>query len=160
MRKKFFRTLLSALLVCSLLVMPAFAESAIVTTNGVNMREGPGSGSRVLDCLPEGAVVTVTDSSGSWYAVEYQGVSGYIYSDYASATASGGTRDLNNINKSAFTTRFLQYHHAAGDCYWGLLTRRVDEVEMFFYGDYECDGELNKYGMYFRCANNSGFGIG
>ena len=101
MRKKLFRTLLSALLVCSLLVMPAFAESAIVTTNGVNMREGPGSGSRVLDCLPEGAVVTVTDSSGSWYAVEYQGVSGYIYSDYLTVGQSVSTQSVNGFSMAA-----------------------------------------------------------
>ena len=54
----------------------------------------------------------------------------------------------------------LQYHHAADSCYYGLLWRRVDEVETYFYGDYTVDGDRNKYGMYFRCANNSSFGIG
>ena len=37
--------------------------------------------------------------------------------------------------------RFLQYHHAAGSCYWGLLYRRIDEMEIFFYGDYARDGQ-------------------
>ena len=85
---------------------------------------------------------------------------GYIYSDYASAKASGGTRDFNSINKNNFIRNLLQYHHASGACYWGLLYRRIDEAEIFFYGDYECDGENNKYGFYFRCSNNSGFGCG
>ena len=114
--------------------------------------------------MDEGTAFTFVDAtlySSHWYKIKLSdGTTGYIYSDYATATAAGGSRDLNNINKSAFTTRFLQFHHAAGECYWGLLTRRVDEVEMFFYGDYECDGEFNKYGIYFRCANNSSFGIG
>ena len=82
MRKKFVRTLLSALLVCALLVMPAFAESATVTTDDVNMREGPGTEYRVLECLPLGAVVNVTDPSGSWYGVEYQGLSGYVAAQF------------------------------------------------------------------------------
>ena len=41
-----------------------------------------------------------------------------------------------------------------------LIGTLFDEVEMFFYGDYEGDGENNKYGMYFRCANDPSFGIG
>ena len=57
-------------------------------------------------------------------------------------------------------TRILQYHHAAGSCYIGLLWRRVDEVEIFFYGDYGRDGDENKYNSYFRCSSNSSFGIG
>lgn len=135
-----------------------------VNTDYVNLRSGAGTGYSVVTTMDEGTTFTFVDATlynSNWYKIKLSnGTTGYIYSDYASATASGGTRDLNNINKSAFTTRMLQYHHAAGECYWGLLTRRVDEVEMFFYGDYECDGEFNKYGMYFRCANNSSFGIG
>ena len=48
MRKRIVRTLLSALLVCSLLIMPAFAESATVTADDVNMRAGPGTATIVF----------------------------------------------------------------------------------------------------------------
>ncbi len=80
-------------------------------------------------------------------------------SDLQSALLSGGY-DLANVNAYTFTQTFLKYHHASGDCYYGLLWRRVDEVEMFLYGDYAADGEKNRYGMYYRCYKNYSFGIG
>ena len=95
----------------------------------------------------------------AWYKIKLSdNTVGYINSAYASSSST--TRDLANVNKDQLIARFLQYHHAAGSCYWGLLYRRVDEMEIFFYGDYARDGETNKYGMYFRCSNNSSFGIG
>ena len=83
MGKKFFRTLLSALLFGCLMHAPAWAETAVVTGNDVNMREGPGTNFRILGSLPEGEVVTVTDrSNGNWYAVEYNGVTGFMSGNY------------------------------------------------------------------------------
>lgn len=113
MRKKFSRTVLAAVLCLTLLVSPtAFAEGARVTGNDVNVRSGPGTGYRVLDCLPKGAEVTVTDrSNGDWYAVSYDGVSGYISSRYlhiqedAQATVSGEV-DENDGYINAMYVRF------------------------------------------------------
>ena len=105
---------------------------------------------------------TFTDATlynGNWYKIKLtDGTAGYIHSDYASVV--GAEKDLTNTDKNAFTQRMLQFHHAAGSCYYGLLWRRVDEVEMYFYGDYELDGSDNKHHIYFRCANNGSFGVG
>lgn len=94
MQKKCFRILVAALLISALLVVPAFAEGAVVTGSGVNLRSGPGLNYQVVDCLPKGASVTVTDrSNGEWYAVSYNGTSGFMSSHYLSiseGTASGG----------------------------------------------------------------------
>jgi len=84
MRKKFLRTLIAGLLVCSLLSGPvAFAEDATVTGADVNLRSGPGTNYRVVACLSEGTTVNVTDRSNpDWYAVTYNGTSGYMSSRY------------------------------------------------------------------------------
>ena len=96
--------------------------------------------------------------SSHWYKIKLaNGVVGYIYSDFA--TASGGTRDLKNTNIASFVKQFFQYHHASGSCYWGLLYRRIDEGEIFFYGDYVRDGQNNKKHFNFTCRVNSGFSI-
>ena len=135
-----------------------------VNASSVNLRSGAGTNYSVLTNMAQNTAFTFVDGklyNSSWYKIKLtNGTVGYIYSEYASAKATGGTRDLNNVNKSVLIPRFLQYHHAAGSCYWGLLYRRIDEMEIFFYGDYARDGQNNKYGMYFRCANNSSFGIG
>lgn len=140
----------------------AAGASGYVNATDVNLRSGAGTGYSILTTMSYNTKFTFVDGklyNSDWYKIKLtDGTTGYIYKDYASA--SGGTRDLANINKSSFTNSLLQYHHAAGSCYIGLLWRRVDEVEIFFYGDYARDGDENKHNIYFRCANNSSFGIG
>ncbi len=85
MRKKLFRTLTFAALFCILLTVSVFAEEAVVTGSDVNFRSGPSVDYAILECLPKGTVVTVTDRSDSeWYGVTYNGRSGYISSAYLS----------------------------------------------------------------------------
>ena len=68
-----------------------------------------------------------------------------------------GVRDFNYIGKQYFINKFCQYHHAGGSCVYGLLYRRVDETEMFFYGDYEANYGNYKYPISFECAYDSSF---
>ena len=87
MGKKFFRTLLFAFLFGILMHVPAWAETAVVTGDEVNMREGPGTEYRVVDCLPSGTHVTVTDrSSAPWYCVEYDGSVGFMSASFLDVT--------------------------------------------------------------------------
>lgn len=136
--------------------------SGYVNASDVNLRSGAGSSYAIVTNMGYNTGFTFVDATlhnGSWYRIRLaNGTTGYVYHTYV--TPFGSACDLADTNKSAFTQRMLQYHHAAGSCYYGLLWRRVDEVETYFYGDYTVDGERNKYGMYFRCAKNSGFGIG
>ena len=53
----------------------------------------------------------------------------------------------------------LARHHASGTCYWGLLYRRIDEVELFMFGDYSVDGSSNKYNMQYSCSGNPSFAV-
>ena len=100
MRKKIIRTLLAAALMSASFSLTAYAESAVVTGSEVNLRSGPGTNYRVIDCLTRGSSVTVTDRSGdTWYAVDYNGQSGFIAAgyldisedDYGSVTVSSST---------------------------------------------------------------------
>ena len=83
MRKSILRLLLLCAAITMILTVSAFAESATVTGNGVNVRSGPGSTYPVVDCLGMDTVVTVTDrSNGSWYAVSYDGGEGYMSASF------------------------------------------------------------------------------
>ena len=83
MNRRFFRTLGAALLMASCMSVPAWAETAQVTGSDVNMREGPGTNYRILDCLPWGTTVTVTDrSDDTWYAVEVDGETGFMSAQF------------------------------------------------------------------------------
>ena len=137
--------------------------SGFVNDDYVNLRSGAGTGYSVVSTLSENTKFTFVDGklyNSSWYKIKLSnGTTGYIYSQYASASGGSGSRDLNNVSKSRYVSNFFQWHHAAGDCWWGLLYRRIDEGEMFFYGDYENDGWLNKYGFSYSCSRSSGFSI-
>ena len=136
--------------------------SGYINASDIDLRSGAGTSYAIISAMAYNTSFTFVDATlhnGSWYHIRLaNGTTGYVYHTYATPLGSSG--DLANTNRSAFTQRMLQYHHAADSCYYGLLWRRVDEVETYFYGDYTVDGDRNKYGMYFRCANNSSFGIG
>ena len=71
---------------------------------------------------------------------------GWSYgSDLSRILINSTNKNLNNVNRSALITEMLSYHHAGGVCYYGLLYRRADELEMFLYNDYAPDGRSNKY---------------
>ena len=83
MRKNCFRTLAAAMVIGSMMSVPAWAESAVVTGSEVNLRAGPGTNYRIVDCLDRGTTVNVTDrSNGSWYAIEFDGETGYMSAAY------------------------------------------------------------------------------
>lgn len=148
--------LISAILDCS----DGSGSKRTYYINGdyVRIRSGPGTGYGIIDELNYGTTLTVLSTSNSeWYQVQLSnGTKGYVYSEYISSRTTGGNLDLNYINKQNFINKLCQYHHAGG-CIYGLLYRRVDETEMFFYGDYEANYGYYKYPINFVCANNPSF---
>ena len=95
MRKRVLKTLIFAALFCILLTVSVFAEEAEVTGSYVNFRSGPSTEYAIYDCLPKGTVVTVTDRSNSeWYAVTYDGRSGFISSAYLSVYGDAAPADV------------------------------------------------------------------
>lgn len=119
---------------------------------GLNLRKSYTTASDVIRVLKDGEKVTLvstTKYNGVWYKVKTTtGETGYCSGTYLNLTSTGATvRDLTYVNKNALITEMLAYHHAGGVCYYGLLYRRADELEMYFYGDYAPDGRSNKYGF-------------
>lgn len=135
--------------------------SGYVNATDVNLRSGAGTSHSVVTTMSYNTKFTFVDGkiyNSNWYKIKLSnGTTGYIYASYASLT--GGSRDLNNVNKQSFLNNFLAYHHAAGSCYWGLLYRRIDEAEIFFYGDYVRDGSYNKKNFSYTCSSNRAISI-
>lgn len=118
--------------------------------DGLNLRESYTTNSKILDVLGPNETVTLVDSNvynSIWYKVKTSnGKVGYCSGTYLIfATNSSAVRDLNCVNKNALIKEMLAYHHAGGICYYGLLYRRADELEMFLYGNYTSDGYKNNY---------------
>ena len=62
-----------------------------VTADTLNIRSGPDSGSSAVGSVQSGAYVTVTGIEKGWYAVSYNGVSGYVSGDYVVLCAAADT---------------------------------------------------------------------
>ena len=62
--------------------------AATVTASALNLRSEPSTSSAIIACVPRGTVVLVTGESGDWYAVNYQGHSGYMSKQYLSYSVS------------------------------------------------------------------------
>lgn len=68
---------------------PLYAEQAktgIVTASSLNLRESQSTSSKVLDQIEKGTKVTVIDTSGNWYKVQYNNKTGWLFKDYVSVT--------------------------------------------------------------------------
>lgn len=120
------------------------------TGSGLNLRSQPTTSSDVIQVLSYGEKVTILSSqkyNNVWYKVKTSsGKTGYCSSTYLNVNTTGKVvRDLTYVNKNALIKEMLAYHHACGVCYYGLLYRRADELEMFLYNDYVADGRDNNH---------------
>ena len=92
MRKTILRTLLLTILLFTLLSATAYAETATLIGDDVNLRSGPGMNYEVLGCFEKGTEVIVHDrSNDSWYSVTVDGVRGFMSSAYLSLTGGETT---------------------------------------------------------------------
>ncbi len=130
-----------------------------INGSGVRLRKGPGTNTSIVKEMAYDTSVTITEKTNSqWWKVKLtDGSVGYVSTDFISSRTVSGNLDLKYVNKQTLIDKICQYHHAGGECIYGLLYRRIDEMEMFFYGDYDpCYGDY-KYNISFTCHNNKSF---
>lgn len=84
----------------------------IVTGDGVRMRSGAGTSYSTIGYYNKGIQVKVTGKTGSWYAVSYNGLSGYMSADYVklstgNAVARQDRRHRKAVSRNALCLRRL-----------------------------------------------------
>ena len=127
-------------------------NAAYVTADdGLYLRTGGGinySSIKLMDYREKVTVIDATKVNGTWVKVKTEdGKVGYCSSNFLRMGGlDSGIRNLDYVDLDDLVDEILAYHHAGGQCYWGLLYRRIDEMELFFYGDYVQDGSKNKHG--------------
>ena len=139
------------------------SDSSDIARAILNCSDGSGGTSTTyyVKEMSYGTVLTIVQkTNSSWWKVKLNdGTVGYVNTDYISSRSTSGNLDLKYVNKQNLINNICQYHHAGGQCVYGLLYRRIDEMEMFFYGDYKASYGETKYGIHFTCSKNSSFGI-
>lgn len=82
--KKIVAIFLLMIIIFSIISNAVMAETGVITSTTVRLREEPNTTSDTLMLIGEDAEVEVLGEENGWYRVEYDGVTGYISSDYVS----------------------------------------------------------------------------
>lgn len=112
MRKLWNKLIISLTVVCTVIAIPTLAKAAgqsgTVTGNQVNLRIGPAVWYDRVTYLYKGDVLTVTGSTNGWYAVSYNGASGYVSADYVSITDTIEEDRTSNSSGASATSGVLK----------------------------------------------------
>lgn len=117
-----------------------FAQKMFVnSSNGVNLREGPGTGYKTISNIPNGSEVDIVDSDEDWVKVEYRGKTGFVSRQYlsedkprtgnrSSSSSGNSSRSSNNKSNSSTAGRSTTSASAANDRSWGIGLRLGDPL--------------------------------
>lgn len=101
------------------------SSAGYITGNDVRFRSGPSMSSNIIGTFYFGNSVTITGVSGDWTAIDYDGRSGFVYSQYVkSGSFSVGGSDSNGTEVSSgsvtgrqiadFALQFVGYNYCWG----------------------------------------------
>lgn len=63
-------------------VVPENERSGTVIATRLNLRARPNTQSQILTTIPQGSVLSILGSADGWYTVNYNGITGYVNSQY------------------------------------------------------------------------------
>ncbi|MBQ9195974.1 MAG: SH3 domain-containing protein [Clostridia bacterium] len=90
--------------------VPANAVSAVVQCSGsLNLRASASSSGKVLTRIPNGTAITVQPAQNGWYAVAYNGQSGYVMGKYLNVSGSASASSSGSAAIVQVSVNSLQY---------------------------------------------------
>lgn len=57
-------------------------DGTVDATDGLRVREGAGTNTKILGVLNHGSAIKIVDTNGSWYKIKYGSGYGYVHKDY------------------------------------------------------------------------------
>ena len=139
----------------------SYKNTGYINKPSVVMRKSAKTSSKKIKSIKAGTVVKLVSKKvykKQWYRIKYKGKKGYIKKNQITKRTTKKTvRNLKNVPVKKYAKNFLKYHHASQKCYKGLLYRRLDELEIFFFNEYDNDARKNSYKISFTCPKNSSF---
>ena len=68
-------------------------DGTINATDGLRVREGAGTNTKILGVLNHGSAVKIVDTNGSWYKIKYGSGYGYVHKDYVTIKTSSNNNN-------------------------------------------------------------------
>lgn len=99
------------------------------SSNGINLREGPGSNYKTVSSIPNGYRINVLETEGEWSKVKYNGETGYVFSQYLSENRPKNTSQNNRSSKNTAGNNASRSSTRSASSYnrnWGIGLRGGD----------------------------------
>ena len=68
-------------------------DGTVNAIDGLRVREGAGTNTKILGVLNHGSAVKIVDTNGSWYKIKYGSGYGYVYKDYVTIKTSSNNNN-------------------------------------------------------------------
>ena len=68
-------------------------DGTINATDGLRVREGAGTNTKILGVLNHGSAVKIVDTNGSWHKIKYGSGYGYVHKDYVTIKTSSNNNN-------------------------------------------------------------------
>ena len=68
-------------------------DGTVDATDGLRVREGAGTNTKILGVLTHGSAVKIVDTNGSWYKIKYGSGYGYVHKDYVTIKTSSNNNN-------------------------------------------------------------------
>lgn len=139
------------------------------TANTLRMRSGPSTSYGIITKLSYGTQVQVLSTNGSWSKVIANGYTGYVSSQYLSATnpkadSISNTNTSNGLHVPIAEAKFSKktsdngwygYHDINRSVSSNTPVYAITDGTAYFY-QYNTDGRLRSYGNYVKFVSNDG----
>lgn len=144
-RKTLFKFLLVLTVIFSIGVTNIFADSTgVVTTSRLNVRKGPSTKYSRMGNLYKNKSVTILDSKGNWYKINFNGKQGWVSKNYIKVGGSNTSQSSSQNNSNNSQSNVVRTMKVEASAYTGYSTTSTGQKPVW--GTIAVDPKVIPYG--------------
>lgn len=144
-RKTLFKFLLVLTVIFSIGVTNIFADSTgVVTTSRLNVRKGPSTKYSRIGNLYKNKSVTILDSKGNWYKINFNGKQGWVSKNYIKVGGSNTSQSSSQNNSNNSQSNVVRTMKVEASAYTGYSTTSTGQKPVW--GTIAVDPKVIPYG--------------
>ena len=144
-RKTLFKFLLVLTVIFSIGVTNIFADSTgVVTTSRLNVRKGPSTKYSRMGNLYKNKSVTILDSKGNWYKINFNGKQGWVSKNYIKVNGNSTSQSSSQNNSNNSQSNVVRTMKVEASAYTGYSTTSTGQKPVW--GTIAVDPKVIPYG--------------
>lgn len=144
-RKTLFKFLLVLTVIFSIGVTNIFADSTgVVTTSRLNVRKGPSTKYSRMGNLYKNKSVTILDSKGNWYKINFNGKQGWVSKNYIKVSGNNTSQSSSQNNSNNSQSNVVRTMKVEASAYTGYSTTSTGQKPVW--GTIAVDPKVIPYG--------------